>query len=795
MKISLNWLKTYVPFDLTAEDMADRLTMIGLEVEEINTFESPYKRIVVGKTVTLDDHPSSEKLKICRVDVGSSQKMVVCGAPNIAKDLFVPVALEGAELEGEKVRSTRIRGIQSEAVICSERELGVSDDHSGVLILGGPSYRPGQFLFPDASADDAVLDVNVTPNRPDCLSHLGIAREVACLLGTSVDPPDTDVLESDIVAGDLVHVHIENEQSCPRYSARVIQNVRIAPSPPWMKVRLEAVGIRSINNVVDATNFTLMETGHPLHAFDLDLVQGNEIIIRHAAEGELFVTLDGVERRLKDGDLLICDKDRPVALAGVMGGLNSEVSGSTHDILLESAYFSPTVIRRTAKRLGLSTEASQRFERGADPNGTLKAADRCSVLMQNLADASVCRGIVDAYPTPILPRRIPLRHDRIRHILGSDIPPDSVTTILSGLDLQVDESNDPITVMIPTFRPDLEREIDLIEEVMRHHGYEKIEPRSWSVVPLSHTHNEMLDFSERLKDRIVGMGFQETVSNSMVPESHIRCLYPDTPFLRVTNPINPGTSCLRMSLITSLLDAVQWNQNRSTSNVRFFEIGRVFHPKKKTLPDERSMLCGVMAGAVRSEPYWAEPEKSLNWYHLRGVVESLLRSFSLFRWDFKEGTHPAFRPETSLVLKQGKKQFGSLGEISSSLREAWDIETPVFGFEFFMDTLHNILPKTKKALPIPRFPSIKRDLAVVVSEEIPVNELRTFLVQHGGKMLSDVSIFDVYQGRQIPSGKKSVAFSLAFSVPDRTLKEEEVDPIFHTLLEGLQSSFAAELRS
>ncbi len=795
MKISLNWLKTYISFDFSPEDLSDRLTMTGFEVEEIQSFESPFKRIVVGEVKEIKDHPESDKLKVCQVDIGSSQKTIICGAPNIAKGQFVPVAMEGVVLDGNTVGITEIKGVISEAVICSERELGLSDDHSGVLVLNDSSRKTGAYLFPEASQDDTVFDVNVTPNRPDCLSHVGIAREIGCISGRPVQHPNLIVKESDSPAAELVTVHIDAVKSCPRYSARVIQNVKIGPSPPWMKSRLEAVGIRSINNVVDVTNYTLMELGHPLHAFDFDLVQGRKIVVRHAEKGETFTTLDEIKRDLQPQDLLICDGERPVALAGVMGGLNSEVSASTKDILLESAYFEPATVRKTAKRLSLSTEASQRFERGADPNGTLTAADRCAVLLSELAEGSVCRGIVDAYPNPIGPREIQLRPGRIAKVLGAEIPRESVTSILTGLDLKVENSEDQLTISVPTFRPDLEREIDLIEEIVRHYGYEKIEPRLRSVVPLTYSRNEIVEFTERLKDHLTGMGFQESLSNSMVSEKHIRSIIPEVEPLHVTNPINPETSCLRMSLISTLLDTIQWNQNRSTSNARFFEIGRVFFPNKKTLPDERITLTGMMSGSVRAQPFCGDSTKPLNMYHLKGLLESLFERLFLPDWNFIPENHHAFDTHTSLRIVTGETHLGTCGEITGTLREMWDITESVFGFEISVQALSQAVPKQKKYKSIPKYPAVKRDLAVMVEEKVPVGDLESCIAQNGGKMLTSIGLFDLYQGQQIPSGKKSVAFSLTFSVPDRTLKEEEVDPIFTSILESLKLSFAAELRS
>lgn len=794
MKISLNWLKEYIPFDFSAEELADRLTMVGLEVEEIHRNEPSFRGVVVGKIVRVEKHPKADKLKVCRVDVGEEVLSVVCGAPNVKEGRRVPVAKVGAVLDGHiSVKSASIKGVRSRGMICSERELGLSDDHSGILVLDGNTYAVGD-AFLGNSADDAVLDINVTPNRPDCMSILGIAREMGVILGRKVLRPEVKVKETETTSEEWVSVDILDADACPRYSARVVRDVSIGPSPRWMSKRLESVGIRSINNVVDVTNYILMETGHPLHAFDYEFIQGQKIVVRKAESGETFITLDGEEHKLTPEDLLICDGERGVALAGVMGGLNSEVSDHTQHILLESAYFDPMTVRKTAKRLGISTEASQRFERGADPNNTIYAVNRAAQLLSEVAGGSAARGIVDCHPKPVRPWEIFLRSSRIATVLGTEIPRKDVIAKLKALDLEV-EDKDPIRVTVPTFRPDLQKEIDLIEEVVRHYGYDKIEPKLHSDVPLTSIQNEEDALLEKLRDILVGLGFLETVSHTFVSKEHVFISSQERKAVVVQNPLNPETSYLRTSLIPNLLDTIRWNANRSTGNLRLFEIGRTFLAKRKSLPDEQFFIAGALSGFLRSKPFWGEKDVCVDVFHLKGVVESIFDGLHIKNFSFDGEQNPFLQPETSLRIQCAGKKNGLLGEVRKELLDVWDISNRVFVFEIDVSALKRTMTSRTKYSPIPKFPSIKRDLAVVVDERVFVGSLMECIQCTGGKTLKSVELFDIYRGKQIPSGKKSVAFSLTFLSSTRTLKEEEVDPIVSSVLEALSASFSARLRS
>jgi len=797
MKISCNWLKEYIPYDFSVEELAKRLTMIGLEVEDIYRFEPKFKGVVVGKILRIEDHPNADKLKVCSVDVGKEKLSIVCGAPNITEGQYVPVAKVGAVLgDAQELKSVTIRGVQSAGMICSEWELGLGENREGIFVLNKNTYEVGDDFLTDLPKEhDAVLEINVTPNRPDCLSHLGVAREVGAIVGKKFTKPEITLKETSILAKTWISVEIKDPVACPRYSARVIYDLKIAPSPSWLKKKLESVGIRSINNVVDITNYVLMETGHPLHAFDHEFIHGKKIIVRKAEAGEEFITLDEKKHRLTKDDLLICDAERAIAIAGVMGGLNSEVQDTTTTVVLESAYFDPFTIRKTAKRLGYATEASQRFERGTDPNNTLYAVHRASQLFTEIAGGKVAQGVIDEYPQPLKEWDVVLRPSRVSKVLGCDIPKKKMLSILENLGLAVAvEGNDSIRVTVPTFRHDLKQEIDLIEELIRHYGFDKIEPQKYVQVPLKHPLDEQ-NATEEIRDILVGLGFQETLNNSMVSEKHVFSVEPNPTPVVVQNPLSPENAFLRTSLIPGLLDAVQWNKNRSIHNLRFFEIGKIFQSQKKSLPKERLAVAGTISGLVRFKPFWGEKDTESDFFHLKGMMEVLFERLKVEGYELKPWDHASLKSDVSLAVFCGSKTIGYLGEMKKSVLEQWDITDRVFVFEIFLQDLNASRSRKITFSPIPKFPSIKRDLALIVDENIPIRTIKEHIQKKGGKKLVSVGVFDLYKGPQVPSGKKSVAISLTFISPSRTLKEKEIDPIMASIVKTLKASLNASLRS
>jgi phenylalanyl-tRNA synthetase beta chain len=795
MKIAVSWLKDYVNNPVSVLELADRLTMAGLEVESVQAPDSRFQGIRVGKIIGIEKIPRAEKLSLCRVDVADEVLSIVCGAPNVREGMTVPVAVVGAMLAGgSRIEKAVIRGIDSYGMLCSGRELGISGDHSGILELDGASRRPGD-PYVDAGAEaEAVLEINVTPNRPDCLSFLGIAREVGVLFGEALRPPAIPAPPAPPADPARIDIRVDSPGACPRYSARLIRDVAVGPSPEWMRKRLASVGVNAINNVVDVTNYVMMETGQPLHAFDYDKLEGGGIIVRKAGDTGDFVTLDGQKRSLTGDDLLICDMKKPVALAGVMGGLNTEVTGSTRRILLESAYFEPAGIRKTARRLGMASEACQRFERGVDPNGTVAALNRAVALILETAGGSAGSQVIDFYPGPVPGREITLRPDRLQRVLGMTVPEPDVLRILTALGLEVSGSG-PFQVSVPTFRHDLRSEIDLIEEIIRHFGYDRIEPRMAGVQPVSVAPSAEHDFTDRVRGMLSGLGFIEAWNNSLVPADHTRLFFePDDP-VAVRNPLSPETAFLRTALLPGLLENVRWNHNRSALDLRLFEIGNVIRSTKSELPDERLRLAGVITDSAGAKGYWKSKGPRADFFLVKGVLQSFFERLHVRDTVFMSRAERGWTEATSTVLLSGPETLGSMGEIEPSALARFGIDERVFAFELSLNAVFLASRENPIYRPVPRFPAIRRDLAVVVADDVRAGDLQATIREHGKPLLQSSELFDLYQGRQIPAGRKSLAFSLLFFSPERTLKEEEIDPVLDGIVLSLENTHGASLRA
>jgi phenylalanyl-tRNA synthetase beta chain len=797
MKIPLSWLQDWIPVPLEARDTARRLTLAGLEVESVDSVGGRFRGVVVGRVLAIEPIPNASKLRLCRVDAGSGEIPVVCGAPNVRDGILVPVALEGAELPGGvKIRRTVIRNTESAGMICSARELGLGDDQSGILVLEDPALHPGD-PFTDHEGTDTVLDINVTPNRPDCLCIRGIAREVALLTGCVLRPPESGKSTDTAAARGAetnVDIRIEDPNGCPRYTARRLKDLRIGPSPEWMRKRLEAAGMHAINNIVDVTNYVMLETGQPLHAFDADLLAGDRIVVRRAGDIRQFTTLDGQARPLSEEDLLICDGSRPVALAGIMGGQNSEVSEATRRILLESAHFDPMTIRRTAKRIGLSTEASIRMEKGVDPAGTRAALDRAIALMAELSGGHPDSGVTDVEARPIRPVLISLRPQRIRRVLGAEVPETDILRILSGLGMTV-EGSDPYRVTVPTHRPDVTGEIDLIEEIVRHFGYDRIEPSCSATVPTDVVSNREDEFVERLRDLFAGMGFTEVFNNSMVGRKSTDVFFEPAPAVPVRNPLSPETACLRTALMPGLMESVRWNQNRSVFDLHLFEIGRVFEHREESLPIERLRVSGVLSESTRQKGYWKSRSPHADWYAVKGVLQALADALHLREVEFRPSPVRGWVSDTAAIFISGGKKIGTFGEADPDTRAVFEVSERVFGFELEASALLECFPKSPVVRPVPRYPAVRRDLALVVDAGVPVGSVQETMLRNGGGLLLSADLFDLYQGQQIPSGRKSLAFSLTFLLPERTLTDADVDPVMNGIVRSLESVHGASLRS
>lgn len=802
MRISLKWLKRYVDIRVSPEVLASRLTMQGLEVESIERLGDVYKDFVVGRVLEVRRHPNADKLTVCRVDVGKATLDIVCGGPNVAVGQKVPVARVGAVIprnqhdpEGKPFRleRVRIRGVESNGMICSSYELGMGDDAEGIMVLDGAA-NVGTPLAKYFGREDVVLEVGVTPNRPDCLSHIGVAREVAAAFGKKLKYPPTEMRESKERTSRYVSVAIEDRQGCLRYSARLVRNVSVQPSPKWMQDALAAVGLRAVNNVVDVTNYVLMEFGHPLHAFDYDKLAGHAINVKRARHGDSFVTLDGKVRTLSSETTMICDAERAVAIAGVMGGSNTEISESTKNVLIESAYFDPRRVRRTSKFLGLNTDASQHFERGADPEVTVKAVDRAAQLMADVTGGEVLQGVVDVYPKRLRRRIISLRRRRVNNFLGTSLSSSRIRSLLHSLGLSLKrERKGTFVVEIPSLRVDLEREVDLIEEVARVHGYDNIEAKQVVSVRLSAVAPEM-SFADTVRECFIGAGFQEIVTNSM-QQKEIVDSCSDKP-VYVMNPISRDMAALRASMVPGILEVIQHNLNRGTKSLRLFELGRVFASGagqyiKGYVEEER--ICAAITGDANLSELYA-PNRMVDIFDLKGELEIFFEKISLDKIRFIYYSMSNTLSEGPVFVEINGGYAGYFGRVKVDWLNRFEIGQDVYVCELNRELLQASRRLNRKYNPLPKFPSVSRDLAFIVDRSIDVGELKECIEQSGGELLRSVRLFDLYSGESIPGGKKNTAFALQFQSDERTLTEEEVERMVEAIVREMGKKFNAELR-
>ncbi len=806
MLVLTSWLKDFVPFTVPAETLAEDLTMTGLEVEGVEYRYDYLKSVVVGKITAILSHDQKPDLKICTVDTGKKSLQVVCGAPNVKIDQFVAVALPGTVLPGErKIDSTTIHGVESNGMICSEAELGIGEDQSGILVLEDPNLKPGQSITEALCLDDWILEIGVTPNRPDCLSVLGIAREIAALYDLEISRKDPFGINPGEEASTTVPITIEAPDLCYRYTAAVLDNVSIGPSPVWMQRRLEACGIRSINNVVDITNYILLETGQPLHAFDLDKLKGPAIIVRTAKPGESIMTLDGKDRKLDPDMLVIADQEDAVAVAGIMGGADSEVTDDTRRILLESAWFAPSQVRRTAKRLKLSTDASYRFERGIDPEMVTGALFRAMELVTKIAGGKVCGNHIDVYPRPYSPVAVSIRPQRANQLLGTSISAKDISDIVRRVGVQItEEDDDVIKGFSPSHRPDIVSEIDLVEEVARLHGFAKI-PTLLPKAELITTGATRIDATiSKIKTILMAQGMSEAISYSFLAEKEVKALkFPDeSPHLRMVrlkNPLSDDQAVLRTHLFSSLLGACARNQARRNLDIRLFEVGKIFFATKPGhQPQEEMRLSAILAGP-RHPDLWCWPSEQSDLFDLKGIMEMLLNGMGISGWHIELGTPdaPYYLPGSSGRIVHGDENslLGTFGQISSDVLEQWDIEVPVFGFDFSVEKLSSASNTQVKFRPLPEFPSVERDVAIVLPEDVAAQDILDFIEKQNVTYLESLKIFDLYRGKPIPKNFKSLGLRLRYRATDHTLSDEEVSQVHDPVIKALMEHFKGELRS
>ncbi len=794
MRLSLNWLADFVDLNLEPQALADRLTMAGLEVEAVEAVSPEFSGVVVGKVLSVERHPQADRLQVTEVTTGSQTYRVVCGAPNVQAGLLYPFAPPGAMLAGgHKIKAAKLRGVLSEGMLCAEDELGLSTDHVGLMEI--PQDLPLGRDFAEAMGlADTVLEVAITANRADCLSVLGLAREVAALLDQPLRHPEVQVAAA-AGSGEKARVTILDPVHCPRYAARLLTGLTVKPSPFWLRRRLQVAGLRSINNLVDVTNYVLLEFGQPLHAFDFTRLAGGEIVVRLPRPGELsFTTLDGAERRLDPETLLICDAERPVALAGVMGGLDSEVTESTTQVLIESAYFNPRTIRRTSKRLGLSTEASYRFERGVDPDGLIHALERATQLMCEVGGGQAAAARLDEYPTPIQHPRLNLRVSRANQVLGTDFSSEHMLHLLRRLHLPalaVDAEN--LALQVPSFRGDLEREIDLIEEIARLAGYDAIPVTLARGVVATPRPGPAVRLERQAKELLLGLGFFEVVTYSFQSERLGSLAAADAaPMLRLANPLSEEQAVMRTSLLPGLLDVLRRNTLKQILDVRLFEISKTFTPRPgEALPREEHWLTGVMYGA-REEVAWNTTREAVDFFDLKGAVETLLDGLLVPDANFVPEGLPAYLCAGARVFA-GRHELGALGQLQPEIGDKLGLEGDLYVFNLNFTALCRTAA-TPLFTPLPRYPAVYRDIALVLPESVPAAQVSETLSQYGRPWLVEARLFDVYSGDPVPAGKRSLAFRLSYRDPERTLTDDLVNAHHQALVAALEKDLGAQLR-
>jgi len=802
MQVSLNWLKEYVSIDLDPKDLGDLLTMSGSEIESITEVGKEFEGVVVGQITSVHPHPNADKLSLCTVDTGSATCSIVCGAQNMKPGDKVPLALTGATLpSGITIKKAKIRGEPSEGMLCSEVELALGNDGSGIMILSSEA-QVGQPLSETLGLKDLVFEIGLTPNRPDCLSLIGLAREISALTGKALHLPPLSMEEQGEDISTLTSVTIQDPDLCPRYCARIISGITIGPSPLWMRRRLEACGMRAINNVVDVTNYVLLELGQPLHAFDLTLLDQQRIVVKRATPGTSFTTLDDKERKLPEDALMICDGSKPIALAGIMGGLNTEVKETTSRVLLESAYFTPAGILRTSKKMGLRTESSQRFEKGVDPEGVPWALNRAAQLIAELAGGTINPDFIDNYPNPVpSPPTITLSTGRTNSILGTELTSDEISQTLRDLTFTVHkDSEDSITVTPPSFRVDIKEGIDLIEEVARLWGYDRIP----ATLPHAISHPPQKDravlLEKKTKETLIQQGYREIITYSFISPLDLQNLGLSAEDQRLQpltllNPLTEDQSSMRTTLIPGLLSTARKNIFQNNSNLKLFEVGPVFFRREsERLPEEVKMVAGLATGLYQEES-WNTDGRAVDFYDLKGCVETLLNQLRIRNVSFSlPEMNPFLNTVNALDLMVGKQKVGFVGEILPQVLDRFQLSQQIYVFEIFLSRLLPEFSEQEKFYPLPKYPPVYRDIALVVDDTISAQTVSETMEKFKNKYIEEIEIFDYYKGKSLAPGKKSLAYRLKYQAYDHTLTDREVNALHEKLIDNLHRELGAVLR-
>lgn len=802
MRVSLNWLKDYVDIPMPPQDLAELLTMAGLEVEAVEVVGQAMQDILVARILTVKRHPDAERLFTCLVDAGKERLPVVCSAPNLLENALIPLALPGAVLPGGiRVQEGLIRGERSVGMLLAEDEMGLTDDHSGVMIL--PEHlKPGRSVFEEMPLEDRAFEISITPNRPDCTSVLGIAREIAALTGQRIRRPRIEIKECDTRIDDLTSVTILDHEGCPRYTAGMIMGVQLAQSPFWLRYRLHVSGVRSINNVVDVTNYVMLEVGQPLHAFDYDRLKGNRIVVRRAQDGEAFTSLDGQSRTLNREVLMICDGERAVALAGIMGGLNSEIFEGSRNVLLESAYFDPMTIRRGSKMLGLSTEASYRFERGVDREGVNVALKRALMVISQLAGGQTIGGIIDNYPGVRQQSTIDLRVDAANRFLGTSLSRETMSQYLRNLEMEVQDAPDNvIRVTPPPFRVDIEREVDLMEEVARLEGYDKI-PVSYPAIRPSDTgYIPELVLRDQVREMMVGFGFTEIITYSFISPQSAEILGAEEKslhrsFVRLMNPLTGDQSVMRTSLVPGLMATLMYNITYGEQDLKLFEWGKIFiDHEDRELPHEGLCLAGIMAG-LSAPKAWYNTEKGSDFYDMKGIVEGLLTACGLTDCKFQRAEIPPwYIPDSSAAIFLSGSRLGIVGQVAPAVLERLDAKTPTaFLFELDIMSLLKRMPKGKIFQPLAKFPAVYRDISIVVHRRTESARAIEIIKEAGGGLIEWVRLIDLYEGEKVGSTEKSMNFRICYRSSEGTLDGKVVNQVHEGIILKLVEQTGGRLR-
>lgn len=798
MKVSYNWLKEFVEIEFGPDELAERLTLSGAEVERVEKITPAFSGVVVGRVKSIEPDPKKPGWSWCRVKVGREEVTALCAAPNLVVGLLTAVALPGAVLPGGRVETKKMGGKVSGAVLCSERELELGEDEGGVIELPA-RLTPGQPLAEALEIADAILEIDVTANRPDLLSVRGVARDVAALTGKPLLGPSEIQLETGPPIGDDASVTVEDYSLCPRYCARLIRGVRIGPGPFAVRRRLRLGGIKPVNNVVDATNYLLLELGHPLHAFDHGALNGGGVIVRTAREGESIVTIDGSERSLDPTTLVIADRGKPVAVAGVMGGLYSEIGDGTGNVLLESALFNPISIRRTSRALGMATEASRRFERGTDPELPPVALDRAAALIVELAGGQVAEGLIDRKKEDFRPRTVIIRAQRAGRLLGYPVSPELAADTLGrlGLDLKK-EGKDGLEFSIPSWRPDLTREVDLAEEIARLAGFDRIP----AALPAAELTSPRLPpqqaVAEQAREALFGLGLDEVITCTfMDPRSLDRLgLDAEDPLRRagrISNPVNKEQCLLRTTLVPGLLEVLAGNHNRKVMPVNIFEWGAVFS-RKVSGPLMQRTLLSLLLSAAAGKPDWRRPEPVLDFFTLKGLLELLGERLGLGELVFTPRKDPVFQSGQCARIETAGSQLGVAGKVASGVLESYSIAVPVFLAELEAAPFLAAAGRIARFQKLDQYPAVRRDMALVVDEAVSYQSVREAIERSRPELLEEYSLFDLYRGSQIPEGKKSFAFRLNYRSGCDTLYEETVNKIHQNLLKTLEAKLECRFR-